>query len=69
MSIGLADAGGKGANLQRLRSAGFPVPDFVIVPTDEYRAFVAEQGLPATIEEALRLGPAGASDVIRAAFR
>ncbi len=69
MSIGLADAGGKGANLLRLRSAGFPVPDFVIVPTDEYRAFVAEYGLAATIEGALRSDPGRASEAIRAAFR
>lgn len=67
----LALLGGKGANLVRLRDAGFPVPEFVVLGTEEYRVFVAEHGLDAEIPAAL----AEAADVddasrrIRAAFR
>ena len=32
--------GGKGANLARLSSAGFPVPSGFVVTTDAYRSFV-----------------------------
>lgn len=38
--------GGKGAALIRLRAAGFEVPEFVVVPTEEY----AEVGLGETID-------------------
>ncbi len=61
--------GGKGANLVRLRDAGFPVPAFVVLGTDEYRAFVAAHGLDAVIADALALPAAAASERIRAAFR
>ena len=37
--------GGKGANLARLASAGFPVPFGFVVTTDAYRAFIATHGL------------------------
>ncbi len=68
----LADFGGKGLNLIRLREAGFEVPEFVVIPTKEYTAFVAETGLAAMIDAAL----AGlrestverVSNTIRAAF-
>lgn len=68
---GLENLGGKGKNLVRLREGGFPVPPFTVVPVSEYRAFVAEHGLDAVIEQALDGGadPAEASRTIRAAFR
>lgn len=37
--------GGKGANLIRLRAAGFPVPDGFCIDVDGYRAFVDDNGL------------------------
>ncbi len=49
----LADLGGKGLNLVRLRKAGFEVPEFVVIPTEEYNAFVAEVGLAPMIDAAL----------------
>lgn len=61
--------GGKGANLVRLRDAGFDVPTFVVLGTDEYRAFIAAHGLDAVIAAALTRPAAEASDEIRAAFR
>nr|NLI49442.1 phosphoenolpyruvate synthase [Propionibacterium sp.] len=61
--------GGKGANLLRLREAGFDVPDFVVLGTDEYRAFVAAHDLDAVIAAALTRPAAEASEEIRAAFR
>ena len=66
---GLERLGGKGANLVRLRDAGFPVPRFVVISTDEYRCFVAEHGLEGEIERALGDGPVAASPPIRQAFR
>ena len=61
--------GGKGANLVRLRDAGFDVPAFVVLGTDEYRAFVAAHHLDAVIAAALAQPAAAASEEIRAAFR
>lgn len=61
--------GGKGANLVRLRDEGFTVPEFVVLGTDEYRAFVAAHDLDAVIAGALTRPAAEASDQIRAAFR
>ncbi|MEZ5087884.1 MAG: PEP/pyruvate-binding domain-containing protein [Tessaracoccus sp.] len=61
--------GGKGVNLRRLRDAGFPVPPFVVLGTDEYAGFVVEHGLDAEIDEALGLERATASSRIREAFR
>lgn len=69
---GLESFGGKGANLVRLREAGFPVPPFAMLPVSEYRAFVTEHGLDSVIEQALADGAdhaAQASQNIRAAFR
>jgi len=63
--------GGKGANLVRLREAGFAVPEFVVLPTEEYDAFVAAAGLQVVVEAALhgiRHEAEHASDTIRAAF-
>ena len=53
--------GGKGVNLRRLRDAGFPVPPFVVLGTDEYAGFVVEHGLDAEIDEALGLERATAA--------
>ncbi|HQA31029.1 MAG TPA: PEP/pyruvate-binding domain-containing protein [Propioniciclava tarda] len=68
--MSIESLGGKGANLITLRDAGFPVPPFVILGTDEYRAFVAQHHLDAVIAEAVRTcEPREASELIRAAFR
>lgn len=64
----MATLGGKGANLVILRDAGLPVPPFVVVPTDEYQAFLAQTGLTAVIADALHRPPAEASASIAAAF-
>ena len=64
---GLERLGGKGANLVRLRDAGFPVPRFVVISTDEYRCFVAEHGLEGEIERALGDRPVAASPPISSA--
>lgn len=69
---GLERFGGKGANLVRLKEAGFPVPSFAVLPASEYRAFMAEHGLDTVIDQALAGGvenAAQASQNIRAAFR
>lgn len=73
---GLATLGGKGANLVRLADAELPVPPFVIVPTAEYDAFVADhQGVRETLDAAVAAHAAGeitpedASARIRSAFR
>ena len=67
----LESLGGKGANLVRLREAGFAVPEFVVVPTSEYDAFVTASGLQPLVDAALhgiRHEADHASDTIRAAF-
>lgn len=70
MTDDLGTLGGKGANLVRLREAGFPVPPFVVLGTQEYRSFVAAHGLDAVIAQALATSDAdAASETIRAAFR
>jgi pyruvate,water dikinase len=51
--VSLAEVGGKGIGLARLTGAGFPVPDWFIIPTDRYRDYVAINGLDATITAAL----------------
>lgn len=68
-------AGGKGANLGALASAGFPVPPGFCVTTEAYRAFVAANGLEPTIARLAEQAGAGdpaaleaASAQIRAAF-
>lgn len=70
----MGNLGGKGANLVRLRDAGFPVPRFVVLPVSEYRAFVEAHGLDAVIADAMTADAAAydareASVRIRAAFR
>jgi rifampicin phosphotransferase len=71
----LETTGGKGANLARLTRAGFDVPPGFIISTEAYRAFVAENNLPAVIESALENLPVDdpgvleeASAKIRTAF-
>lgn len=49
----LEEVGGKALNLMRMARAGFPVPPGFVVPTDAYRAFVAQNGLQAVIAKAL----------------
>lgn len=69
-AVDLARLGGKAVNLVRLAEAGLPVPPFVVIPTDEYVAFLDDAGLHATIFDAVTaLPPADASTLIRAAFR
>ncbi|WP_425307666.1 PEP/pyruvate-binding domain-containing protein [Ammonicoccus fulvus] len=75
MTTPLARFGGKGANLITLRDAGLPVPEFVVIPTEEYAEFVATSGLAGEIESALghpdRADPDRdeTSEHLRAAFR
>ncbi|MDO5627748.1 MAG: PEP/pyruvate-binding domain-containing protein [Mobilicoccus sp.] len=61
--------GGKGANLVRLREAGFDVPAFIVIPTSEYDAFVADHQLDDVISRALDLDADAAAERIRDAFR
>lgn len=51
--------GGKAANLHRLVSAGFPVPDGIVVPVNEYDAFMRSTGLREAVAGLLE----GAGDV------
>lgn len=74
-NITLDLAGGKGANLARLKRAGFGVPPGFILTTDAYREYVAANGLSAAIaahSAGLAAGDAGqleqAAARIRAAF-
>lgn len=46
-------AGGKGANLARLTSAGLPVPEGFVITTAAYRAFIAANDLTSTRPDAL----------------
>lgn len=65
----LARLGGKALSLERLTDAGFPVPAFVTVPTDEYLAFIDEANLHAPLFDALtEQAPAAAAETIRLAF-
>jgi pyruvate,water dikinase len=50
----LETVGGKGANLVKLANAGFPVPNGFLIPTDTYRAFVAQNELEESIQDTLR---------------
>ena len=62
--------GGKGANLGRLTSAGFPVPTGFTVSTAAYRVFIATHGLQDVIGAALQgLDYADAAAVTGAASR
>ncbi|MBL8057627.1 MAG: hypothetical protein JNK29_13070, partial [Anaerolineales bacterium] len=49
-TLTLAQAGGKGVNLQKLIAAGFPTPAGFVITTEAYRAFVAANSLAAEIE-------------------
>ena len=49
--LSLADAGGKGANLNAMLRAGFPVPSGFVVLTAAYRRFVADNTLDTLIVE------------------
>ncbi|MER5390240.1 phosphoenolpyruvate synthase [Saccharopolyspora sp. NPDC002686] len=54
--LGLADvpaAGGKGANLGELTSAGFPVPPGFVVTADAYRACMSEAGAQPELDRLL----------------
>lgn len=46
-----ARVGGKAANLSRLASAGFPIPDGFVVPVEAFDAFLKENGLAARIAD------------------
>ena len=62
-----ARVGGKGANLGRLVSAGFPVPFGFTVDTDAYRAFIAAHGLKDMIGAALGAIDYADADAVTAA--
>lgn len=71
----LGVAGGKGANLNRLIRAGFPVPPGFLVTTAAYRAFLQAKGLEEQIIELSRSASAAdpisfenASQAIRRVF-
>jgi pyruvate,water dikinase len=51
---GLAEVGGKGANLARLARAGFPVPGGFLITTAAYHAYVAANDLGPAILAAAR---------------
>ncbi len=74
-ALNLGSAGGKGANLRRMVTAGLPVPPGFVITTAAYRAYVETNNLTAVIaEHAARTGardPASfeaASALIRASF-
>ncbi len=46
--------GGKAANLYRLMSAGFPVPDGLVVPVHEYESFMRSRGLDEEVARLIR---------------
>ena len=50
----VAQAGGKGASLARLATAGLPVPPGFVVTSAAFATFLAETGLAATIRSLLR---------------
>ena len=49
----VAVAGGKGANLGEMSSAGIPVPDGFVITADAYRKFIEENNLKADFESLL----------------
>jgi phosphohistidine swiveling domain-containing protein len=51
--VSLQMAGGKGASLARLTSAGFPVPSGFVLLTDAYRAYVAQNDLSPILQSTL----------------
>jgi pyruvate,water dikinase len=66
-ALSLANAGGKGANLNRLIRAGMPVPPGYVISTAAYRHFVAANELQAEIERISQVGkdPAAFEDASR----
>jgi len=65
--ITLENAGGKGANLNRLIGAGFPTPPGFVVTTAVYRAFVHANGLNDRIVALARATRADAPDSFESA--
>lgn len=65
--VGLATAGGKGANLSRLMRAGFSVPNGFIISTQAYRDFVNANALEEKILHALANVPADNLDALERA--
>lgn len=55
----VTEAGGKAVALQRLRAAGVPAPDGLVVTTAAYRAFLAHRGLRERIALELARRPLG----------
>ena len=49
----VAVAGGKGANLGEMTSAGIPVPKGFVITADAYRNFIEENNLKSDFESAL----------------
>lgn len=71
-AVTLANAGGKGMNLQRMLTAGFPVPPGYAITTDAYRAVVASNQLAARFAEvsaATRLGDPDSYETAAQAIR
>ena len=67
-----SSVGGKGANLARLASAGFPVPPGIILTTTAYAGFIAHNGLDRKISalvEGLDYGDVDALEARTAAIR
>lgn len=65
----VATVGGKGANLLRLRRAGFTVPDGFIVSAVAYREFLEHGGIAGDVTAALDVDPADSSAVAATAER
>lgn len=61
-------AGGKGANLGDLLSAGFPVPNGFVVTTEAYRAFVRETGLAEELAALVSAGGTGIGERVAGLF-
>jgi pyruvate,water dikinase len=51
--VTLENVGGKGANLAKLASGGFPVPGGFLITTDAYRIYIESNQLGARIQERL----------------
>lgn len=75
ITLTLANAGGKGANLSAMVRAGLPAPEGFVVTTDAYHAFVTANALAPLIERRWLESASGgatafeaASTAIRAAF-
>ena len=55
-NLDVTSAGGKGANLSALITAGFPVPPGFVLTTDAYDAFVRENSLRQQIIDVVSKG-------------